>query len=81
MTAKKSKLFWQKLEQHSKDNQEENKSASVVASDKLEILVSKPSDAFEDEGEDLHLFLENDYDDEPSHSGPENLKKSGPKNS
>ena len=75
VTAKKSKLFWQKMEQNSKDNKEENKSSVGVAGilvgdNKLEEILDpkKPSDAFEEneEGlEDFQLLLntENDVDD------------------
>ena len=75
MTAKKSKLFWQKMEQNSKNNKEENKSSVgdvgiLVGDNKLEEILDpkKPSDAFEEneEGlEDFQLLLntENDVDD------------------
>ena len=75
VTAKKSKLFWQKMEQNSKDNKEENKSSVgdvgiLVGDNKLEEILDpkKPSDAFEENEEgldDFQLLLntENDVDD------------------
>ena len=72
VTAKKSKLFWQKMEQNSKDNKEENKSSVGVAGilvgdNKLEEILDpkKPSDAFEENEEgldDFQLLLNNEND-------------------
>ena len=72
VTAKKSKLFWQKMEQNSKDNKEENKfsvgvAGILVGDNKLEEILDpkKPSDAFEENEEgldDFQLLLNNEND-------------------
>ena len=69
VTAKKSKLFWQKMEQNSKKSSVGD-AGILVGDNKLEEILDpkKPSDAFEenDEGlEDFQLLLntDNDVDD------------------
>ena len=69
VTAKKSKLFWQKMEQNSKKSSVGD-AGILVGDNKLEEILDpkKPSDAFEEneEGlEDFQLLLntENDVDD------------------